>query len=177
MPAFPNFKPRAWVRTAELGLAEDLGRLTLTPGSKLPPFPLLPSGSCASPQRIRAGGIWRWVQGSVVASQLLQQPWLQLLFRLLAETALGSAVWPREGSHISCARGSSASRTSRPPKLPGPQTTGWHCKASSYLSFAEDGRNRRPRKYRAPHSCRALAASLASRFLKLKSNISPQRAV
>ena len=93
------------------------------------------------------------------------------------ETALRSAVWLRKDSHISCAQGSSAGRAYRPPRLPGPQTMRWPCKASGYLPFAEEERNRRSRKYRAPHSCHALAESLASRFLKLKSNISPRRAV
>lgn len=96
---------------------------------------------------------------------------------LTIEIASRSTVWPMEGSHISCAQHSSANGAHQPPRLTGPQTEGRPCKASSYLPVAEEGRNRTSRKYRAPHSCHALAESLASRFLKLKSNILPRRAI
>lgn len=88
----------------------------------------------------------------------------------------GKWCWLRGELHTSRAPGQLC-RTFQPARLSGPQTMGRPYRASSYLPFAEEERNRRSRKYRAPHSCHTLAESLASRFLKLKSNISPRRAV
>lgn len=119
---------------------------------------------------------WSWGGGGFVRADTNLGKKTALLPLLPSRTCTSPGGSLQEGSgessHSSTLRAALAVEPSTPDAA---QAAGQPCRASSYLLFAGKGQERRARKYRAPHSHHALAESSASRFVKLKSNISPQK--